>query len=443
MTSAGAEPGDVSGADVRGWVVIDKGLRYLATDHGWLELVDSSGAPFRHAGLVHGCPTRLAGRRTGPSRFEATGVVSVGRATAARPRFVVNPPDRVFLGAAARRAVDDYLTRRDYPQIMLPMARTGFGERGEEELRITHSRLDVDLHLLRSPHMMVLAALASGVARFYSWSRSFRYDDGHPSDRRLLEFDQIVVGMSLTTLSEAMSVAEGVVRSVAESIGIDLTSAPFEVRSGSEEPPTDDGLFMLRLPDWVPSRARAVLVARLERAGATVSQFTDSIAIRSSGDGAEVASIVDTAERAMGLTSGSHPLSSPVWRSPLPLEVHVSELGDRVSGQIASARTLADSGQVMALEGQLYLNGYDIADVGIFADGEQFRRNLMGAKLDDGRFSWIESLLPSAPPDMARVGIGWARLLGALLGGAEPGSFEIFPRSGVGRLLEGLPADAR
>jgi hypothetical protein len=53
----------------------------------------------------------------------------------------------------------------------------------------------------------------------------------------------------------------------------------------------------------------------------------------------------------------------------------------------------------------------------------------------DDRFAWLLPMLDSAPPGMAKVGIGWERLLGALLGGAEPARFQLFPRSGTGQTV--------
>jgi elongation factor P--beta-lysine ligase len=433
MTDRGESDGAAPQDSVCGWVVQDKGLRYLATDHGWLELVGDDGKPARLSGLRHGSSVRLRGRRLTRSAFVVTEVVSSGPPAARRPRFVVSPPDRVFLAAEARYAVDRYLHELGYPQVTLPTLWSLSREYGEEELRATHTGLGTDLYLLQSPEFTMYAAVAGGVERYYAWGRCYRYEESEPASRYLMEFEQIDIACAHLSLPEMLQLTEGVVRCVADVLGTPLAPDAFAVRAQAPDALETDGLMLLDLPATLPTRAREVFRRRLEQVGAEVEELGDGgqLAVRVIGDPHEVARIVDIAERIVGAQlPASH---APVWRSPLPVEPDPEDAGcsEYAEGSITSARVVVN-GRTMAEEAELYLSGYEIAHAGIFADAAQFRRNIGAAGVRDGRFDWLLPMLDHAPPRMAKVGIGWERLLGALLGGVEPAGFQLFPRSGTG-----------
>ena len=423
----------MSAADLQGWIVRDKGLTYLASDHGWLELHDADGRPWGSAGLRHQTPVRLIGRRKGAA-VVVERLVSAGTPSARRPPFVVNPPDRLFLADRARRAAHEVLAADGFLGLTLPSAWTLSREYGEEELRISHSRLGRELFLLQSPEFPMYAALAGGIGRFFGWGRCFRFDEGEPASRYLMEFEQIDIGGAHMELTEMMALTERVVRAVAEAIGVPIDPGAFEVRC---TPPVarDEGgtdLLVLSLPASFPSRARALVLERLHRARCTVEVLGDrDLAVRWAGDSAEVRRVVDAVDRIAATRSDAS--EAPRWESPLPLEPGPGS--EYTVGAITSARRTMPDGTSRAEEAELYLFGCEIAHAGLFADAAQFRANLDEAGVTDGRFDWLLALLEDAPPRMAKVGIGWERLLGSLLGGVEPASFLPFPRSGTGHVL--------
>lgn len=431
--------------ELRGWLSGSKGRRYLATDEGWFELFHPDGRSWSINGDSDRRPARLSGERMDRARFAVHRVLNVGTAGSRRPPFVVTPPPTLRLAARARAAVERELQSRGIPQVMLPSLWTSAREYGEQEMSLAHADLAEELVLLQSPEFPMYAALAMGVGAFYCWGRSYRIETVE-SVRHLMEFEQLDIGFTHAALPEMLELVESLVRVAANELGADVADEPFVVCSNKNAPDHGAGMSLVRLHPSVPPAAVDLIVRRLWQIGANariVEQSPPIVAVDAHEDAvaAEAAKVIDSVNRIMASELPRPPLR-PWWRSPLSL-VWEDELDSTRSEHkiraITSARMRGEMGEEHAEEAELYVDDVEIAHAGLLADRETFLRNLRDAAAPPDRYEWLIPLLESAPPGMVKVGVGWERLVAALLRDVAPTDVQLFPRLGSGRLLRPLP----
>lgn len=420
------------GGQRAGWAVVSGGVRYLATDRGWLELVDNAGLPFHHPDLRDGRSLRVSGRPLDDVRFlvEKIDTSSAGSSTA--PRFVTRPPTSIYRASEARLAVDRFLAEAGYPQVFLPAMWLPSREYGEDEFEVSYCGDPLGLVLLQSSELPMFALLAEGVERFQSWTRCFRHESER-SPQHLIEFEQLVFGSSHTTLDEIMDLTEAIVSVVAASLGVPATPPAWR----SAEPPWARATeSAVEIPSAVPVAAVKVLQVRLEALGAVVSIEThpDGQALVVRGVAAEHSATAEaylaSARRIFG-AAGANDVSlrwwAPLPRRWLPEEESASAHPIR-SITAAMIEGGAFDGSDAIDEAELFLNGAEVAHAGIFADTAGLIRNLEDASAPVERYGWLVDRLESAPPLLATVGIGWERLIGALLGEPEIDALQAYPK---------------
>lgn len=432
--------------EIRGWLSGSKGQRYLATGEGWFELVDTEGSPFRLNGNIDRRPARLVGERSDAGVFVVHELKMVGEVSGdRRPAFVVRPPDVVRRAGNARLAVDRLLAERGLTPIMLPTIWSVSREYGEEELGVTHTQLDDDLVLLQSPEFPMYASLAMGIGAFSCWGRSFRFEAGD-TGRHLMEFEQIDIGFSLGDLPEMMTLVEDIVRVTAKEIGVAVSLQAFPTKLPEQsQTGAAFGMSVYEFHRRVPPAATELVIRRLGAVGAQVEVISDdplTLAVTTSDSAIEtrVSEVIDSTRRI--LTSELPPMElRPWWRTPLPLTWEDDEDAERSEYQIraiTSARTTGPDGSTWAAEAELYIGDLEVGHAGVFADHDTFLQNIADAGVSPSRYDWLVPMLRDAPPGMIKVGIGWERLVTALIGG-QPADAQLFPRLGGGRLRQELP----
>ena len=432
--------------EIRGWLSGSKGQRYLATDEGWFELVDSEGGSWHVNGDIDRRPARLLGERLGAGVFAVYKLKVIGDVSCAqRPAFVVRPPDVVRKAGNARLAVDRLLAERGFSRLMLPTLWSVSREYGQEELGVTHSQLSKNLVLLQSPEFPMYAALAMGIGAFYCWGRSFRFE-ADDAGRHLMEFEQIDIGLSLGDLPEMMSLVEDVVRVTAKELGVTVSGCAFPKKAPQQHTVVNTSdASVYKFHHRVPQLAIDLVVRRLRGLGAKVEVISDTpptLVVATSDPAVEVqvSKEFDSAHRI--LNSAQSPIElHPWWRTPLSLrwdDENDAERSEYRIRAITSARTKGPDGSDSLAEAELYIDDLEVGHAGMFADYRTFLQNLEDAGAPLSRYDWLLPMLQDAPPGMVKVGIGWERLVTALLGG-QVAEAQLFPRNGRGHLHQNFP----
>lgn len=429
--------------ELRGWLSGSKGQRYLATDEGWFELVNPDGSSWTLQGDFDRQSASLLGERVTSTRFMVRDVKRRATRAGQRPPFVATPPLAVHMASRARAAAGRFLQERGLPNVMLPTLWTVSREYGEEELSASHPAMAERLSLLQSPEFPMYATLAMGVGSFYCWGRSYRFDEAG-STQHLMEFEQIDIGFAHGELQDMLDLVEGLVRAVSSALGIMLAPESFPIRLAPEPGRARVGTSLVELPDSLPPEALDLILRRLREVGseATLMQGSPTlISVTANDEDVErsAAQVLDSVRRITAGSSAITPLR-PWWRSPLPLqwgEDPESSRSEYDIRAITSARVTNDLGVDWVAEAELYLDGLEIAHAGVFADLDTFLRNLDEAGTSRDRYAWLIPFLEDAPPGMVKVGIGWERLIAAILGNCTPADVQLFPRLGDGALRRG------
>jgi hypothetical protein len=430
-------------ARVAGWLILDKGNRYLSNDRGTISLTSAdTGRPWWR-GLGTMCAVVVAGQWQDETTFQVDEVVTARPgAGQRRPRFVATPAANLYTISRARLAVDTLLHDRGLAQIFLPTIWRPSSEYGEEEIAVAHSLWSSDERpvLLQSPEFPMYAALTEGISAFYSWGRCYRYEQ-EATTQHLMEFEQVDIGLSFSDLAEMMALTEDIVRLVAAELGVAL--GDFQTRSPADADTSVDA-SVLTFPASMPSTAFAVIGKRLEVLGVewTDLSVAGSDTVRwalAGGEHTDVAHVVDTVEALVTSVLGyRRPDLNPTWRTPLPRAWEdEGQFSSYAIRGITSKRV--DGSADLIEEAELYLAGVEVAHAGVFASGPEFDQNIADAQVPGlaDRYAWLRPTMDNAPPGLTKVGIGWERLVSTLLGLDSPALAQPFPRMSDGTLLYG------
>lgn len=421
---------------IRGWLSGQKSDNILASDNGWFELFTPDGKKFNLNKAAGRVPVSLKGIQEG-QRFIVYETLSVGAETKKRPYFAIHPPTMVFNASKARLAVDEHMSKIGFPQVMLPALWFKSREYGEEELLASHSRLSQDLFLLQSPEFPMYAALAEGIGRFYCWGRSFRFEPKQ-SAKYLMEFEQIDIGISHSSLDEIMMIVEDIVKIVAKSVGVEISHGNFDRSSPSTNEASSIGsnLFSLQLSEDIPEQVIGIIKQRLDAIKVRywiADRPKPCLMIECENDNlVDVQSTIDSFNKIVNGNINSQVIK-PFWVTPLPTQDIDLTMPTKDLQGLTSAR-FSREGRQYCEEAELYVNDIEIAHAGVFASHDAFIDNLAKTNIPISRYDWLLESLKNAPPQMAKVGIGWERLLSALYGVQDASAFQLYPRSGSGEL---------
>lgn len=453
--------------DSTGWLIRDKGLHYLATSRGWFTLTDvphgsGSERPARVRGvLVDDLTIRVEGielgdAADGPDRR--------------RPDLVVGGRTELYEASRLRLAVQQWLAARGYVHVTLPHVWFRTEEYGAPEYTLGHRALGTreDLRLLQSPELPLYYALVEGMEPCWTFGRCYRHEVVHDPDldgNYLLEFEQMVVGASHTSLEEMMDVAQELVRHLAAEVAVTIRDEDYRrldglVARGVDVPHLDDLLLFAAPGSW-PPRARQLLTERLLSAGASLYRLDPEGPRPVSSDDLE-----DLVTRPAGMRLGVRPAADDEGRARRLLDVAatMAASGDDVDRLVAlqwnptwslhpdlrwsegeqsdssldvrsftSARTVAPDGSTVIRDAELHLGGVEVVHVREYAPVRQLREQAAeaGAAAD---LHYLDRAHGSGPPGMVGLFVGWERLVSVLLGLPGLDRTLLFPRSGDGTL---------
>lgn len=445
-------------ARVVGRFHIDKGLRYLVTDRGWIALDGDTRHTVRSGNLA-----LVRGTWTAATRIEAETIEAAqadDSATAHMAHFHVNPIAGPRLASRMRGLVHSWARERDFTEIVFPTAWGRSEEYGVEEFALTHSRLDpgTDLKLLQSPEYVIWAAMAEGLDSTFTFARCYRHEDAPPPDRRgdyLTEFEQLVFVRSATDVYEMVDLAQNLVIDLCSAAGLKADDSDFRRVSprglGGSELPGTAGLESFRLfsvpANW-SGKARGVLRDRLLAVGARVHSLDsddvlgrpghDTRWIIAPGDAAapveQVLSVATAYAEAVERTDAQALQWNATWNIAPPRSWREDEEHDSTyeirsinSGLLRSA-----DGEECITDAELYLAGREVVHVRQYADADQFLANLRdsGTPGLDDRFAYLVPSLRRAPRGIVGVFIGWERLMSVLTGAPSAAALQVLPRVG-------------
>ncbi|MDX3235935.1 hypothetical protein PV392_09600 [Streptomyces sp. ME03-5709C] len=447
-----------STARVVGRYHLDKGLRYLVADRGWIAL----DGDVRHAvrpgslALVRGVWT--SGTRIAVEAIEPAG--PNGDLAGHKAHFHVDPATGPRFASGMRGRVHSWARERDFTEIVFPTVWGRSEEYGVEEFGLTHSQLDpgADLKLLQSPEYVIWAAMAEGLDSCFTFARCYRHEDVPPPDRigdYLTEFEQLVFVRSATDLNEMVDLAQDLVLDLCSAAGLKVDPSDFRRVSprglGGSELPGPAGLESFRLfsvpADW-SVKARDVLRTRLLALGASVHSLDAGDVLGSPGQATRW--IIDPREAAAQVervlsvatayaedadrTDAQALQWNATWNIAPPREWRDGEEHDSTHEvrSINSGVLRSDDGEVCITDAELYLAGREVVHVRQYADAEQFLANLREsgtAGLED-RFAYLMPSLRRAPRGIVGVFVGWERLMSVLAGAPSAAALQVFPRLG-------------
>ncbi|WP_298229609.1 amino acid--tRNA ligase-related protein [Gryllotalpicola sp.] len=419
---------------VSGWIVASGGKRYLATDSGWFELLTAAGTTYKAPELRDGIPAKLLGSFSGPTTFLVDDVLSAGTRPSGPPRFAVHPSQVLKRMSSVRAAIERHLQELGLTYVMLPSVWTPSREYGEDEYALTYKGSETGLIFLQSDEFPLYGLLADGFGPFYSWGRCLRHESA-ASRMHLFEFEQLNIGAPHTSLPEMMAIVESVVLVAADVLGVKI-SRNFE---RSKVPPESGlragDLDTLLVPENTPQAAIDVLLRGIRDVGGVVSLegTPTGRVVRLAADQAEnerARARLQTAARVFD-ANNSGELSTRWWthmpRGWLEAEETPSDHGVRSITGARSAEPAFDGSDAIE-ECELYIDGVEVAHAGILATAEEFQENVLDAGAPRHHYQWLVEKLDKAPPSMAKVGIGWERLVAALVGGPDLSEFQVYSR---------------
>ena len=441
--------------DISGWLIRDKGRRYLATPGGWYQL---EGEALGGSGTER--PVRVRGRVEG-RRLDVQDCVPLTSPpidqAADRPWLVRRGLPDHALASRLRLEAERWLEDAGYPYLSMPALWSRTEEYGAEELGVTFRGGDVlGLKLLQSPELPLFVALSEGVSSMRTFGRCFRHEAAHdPSraDTYLMEFEQLILARTGTDLDEMRQVTEDLVCHLARTAGMELdrsTFASVDMRRALRTDPEVDLLEFTVPPAW-PRRAVEVLLTRLRSMGCTWYSLGDLDAVGDDvapGDRLLVATtfrqasavqrILDVAASHGGDPGPGADLAStlartwnPTWYAYPPLRWREGEQDDSelTVRSFTSARDIADD-ETYTFDTELHLGGVEVAHVRQYAGVEEMRAYAAeaGSRAELGYLDGIRGRLPGA------VGafIGWERLMSVIVGAQRISDVVVFGRDGQG-----------
>lgn len=472
---------------VSGWLIRDRGVHYVMTDRGWIELLGVDREDLERQGVGTEQPVAVHGRWKSATSLEPHRVTAIGTPArrgadpARRPYFVVHPVPQLHAASRLRGRLHERLHRLGFMEISLPSIWARSEEYGVEEFTLTHSLLgpDTELRLLQSPEFALWTAMAAGLDDSYSFARCYRHE-ARPAQGRegdyLAEFEQLVIARSGTTLEEMVELAENLVATMAAEAGIAVRPEDFvrvDPLEGDGRTTPDgravDELVLFTVPAHWPVAARRVTRDRLEQLGAQVYLLAgaddDEADAREATDPADavlgspgrsvrwavVAGPQDAAVRRVldiaggfdadgaSLLSAATLQWNPVWNLHPPVAWGQDEDHDSTyqARSITSLRLADETGEQFIADAELYLAGREIVHVRAYADGQQFKAAVEAEQIPglEQRYRYLPPLLENAPTGLVGVFIGWERLMSLLTGVEAAADMQLFPRSGSGRTL--------
>ncbi|WP_416485588.1 amino acid--tRNA ligase-related protein [Streptomyces sp. CL12] len=463
-----------------GWLIADKGQFFLMTDAGWLELKKVSRPRLKDFGVVPESAVAVHGRRLSATEFEVHRMRGTGSARppeppSRRPHFAVHPVDSLLTGSRLRGEVHNWARGQGFPEIVLPSVWRRSEEYGVEELRLAHGKLrgDKELILLQSPEFPLWTALAHGVGKLFTFGRCFRYEEyprpGFEGDY-LIEFEQLVLARSFTTVDAMIALAEDLIRHLLESLGQNLEGVDFyrllpaglaaDGEHGRPGPRTGlapgiDDLLLFTVPGNWNTRALGLLLGQLSTAGARVHRMDPARGLACADDwesgpaggsrwAIEPGEQRPRVERILDIAGGMSDAGqraarsrwNPTWNMYPPLRWGPGEGVENrhLTRSITSSRIKDSAGTEYITDAELYVAGREVAHIREYADADQFRENLKLAGVGhmEGNYDYLLRALESAPSGLVGVYFGWERLLSVLTGQETAAQGQLFPRYGDG-----------
>ncbi|MCM0638962.1 amino acid--tRNA ligase-related protein [Cellulomonas wangsupingiae] len=451
--------------DSTGWLIRDKGQHYLATSRGWFTLTDvprgyGTEVPARVRGTLDGMTVRVEELRVG---------VLAATPAPRRPDHVVHGRTELSEASRLRLEAQQWLAGRGYTHVTLPHVWFRTEEYGATEYALGHPALGArdDLRLLQSPELPLFFALAEGLEPCWTFARCYRHEVVHDPDRDgnyLLEFEQLVVGASHTSLEELMRAAQDLVAHLAARVGVTITDDHYRVldgrgASGAAGTVTLDDLQLFSIPSSWPARARELLTDRLRDAGARLYRLDsdgpsaleqdDPVtgtggevrlgALPAADDGGRVRRILDVAGTMAGAGDDVDRLVAlqwnPTWSMHPDLQWGDGEQSDSSLAvrSFTSARTTTPDGRTVIRDAELHLGGVEVVHVREYAAVDDLAKQAAdaGAAADLG---YLNRSGEVAPPGMVGLFVGWERLVAVLCGLSGVDRTLLFPRGGDGTL---------
>ncbi|WP_327129809.1 amino acid--tRNA ligase-related protein [Streptomyces sp. NBC_01727] len=464
-----------------GWLIVDKGQFFLMTDSGWIELKGLDRPRLKGFAVAPESAVVVEGRRTGERDLAVETVrgtlapAAAAKGGGRRPHFAVHPVDRLLKGSRLRGEVHHWARQQGFPELVLPTVWGRSEEYGVEEVRLSHSRLkrEKDLILLQSPEFPLWTALAQGIGKLFTFGRCFRYEQfprqGYEGDY-LLEFEQLVLARSFTTVDEMIKLTEDLIRHLAASLGLALESADFfrllppglaaDGRHGTTGARTGlassiDDLLLFTVPEGWNRKALGILLGQLASAGARVHRMDGAGGLSTAEDwesgpaggsrwaieaGQERPRVQRILDVAGSMSDAGQRAArgrwNPTWNMYPPLQWGPGEGVENrhLTRSITSRRHQDSAGTEYIADAELYLAGREVVHIREYADAEQFRQGLKLAGVEEmeGQYSYLLEALESAPSGMVGIYIGWERLLSVLTGQESAAEGQLFPRFGDG-----------
>lgn len=449
--------------DLAGWLVREKGRYLLGTGTRWHQLTsvpDGSG---------HDRPVRVRARLLPDGDLDVIDVrPPQGPAVSGPPVLVRSPKDHLLVADRLRARAGEWLREQGYPYVTLPQAWFRTEEYGEREFRLDHALLSQDLRLLQSPELPLYQALAMGLGSCHTFGRCFRHEVVHDPDAEgtyLMEFEQLVVGLSVSDLRSAVRLAQDLVIALAAEVGVRLSDSSFvttdllAAAGATQAPPALDDVDLLTIPASWSSQAVQVLAQRLESVGAEVYLCADDtlVPLRTSElreragatlrlalrpdparreETRRVLDVVTTMTGAVGASvADSVALAwNPTWQVHPSLDWTDEERkGSDLSVRSFTSRWLQGPHGMAIADAELHLGGVEVVHVREYADVDDLisQAAYAGAL---GEYDYVKPYSDAAPPGLVGVFFGWERLTGVLAGAKDAHQMLVFPRNGNAEL---------
>jgi hypothetical protein len=449
-----------SPARIVGRYKVDKGLRYLVTDRGWIALDGGPSAPVRSGTLALVQGSWRAATRVSVDSVEAVGPLGPGNDSGPKAHFHLNPAAGPRLASRMRGVVHSWARERDFTEIVFPTIWGRSEEYGVEEFALAHSKLapGADLKLLQSPEYVIWAAMAEGLDSCFTFARCYRHEEAPPPDRRgdyLTEFEQLVFVRAATDVYEMVDLAQDLVIDLCTAAGLKMDDADVRRVSprglGGAELPGAAGLESFRLftvPSSWPAKARDVLRARLLAVGADVHGLGDDHVTGLEGQSTrwiidphgakdEIERILSVATAYADDTERTDAQAlqwNATWNIAPPRHWRENEDHDSTHAirSINSGLLTSLEGEECVTDAELYVAGREVVHVRQYADADQFLANLRDSGVPglEERFEYLMPSLRAAPRGIVGAFVGWERLMSVLAGLDTAAALQVFPRLG-------------
>jgi hypothetical protein len=451
--------------DRSGWLIRDRGQVFLATGGGWFTL--KSVPP--EAGSER--PARVIGHHLDPTTVEVVTLRTSGpdRDGGSRPPLVRSSCAGILAASGLRSAARTWMRERGFPYVTLPQVWYRSEEYGEREFEVRHPRQGMDLYLLQSSELPLYLALVAGMGHHYTFGRCFRHEVVHDPDddgKYLMEFEQLVLGMSMSDLEEGIALGEQLVMYLAERCGVAMAAETFlrndhltAAGHGRGSLPSLNDLILFAVPGTWPRQAVVLLVRRLVEVEARLYLWDGEGRPRSCepddleslagqelrlaiepapGRESELARILDVARTMMGADGIGQAVAqqwNPTWEIHPPLEWRPDEQrqSDLRVRSFTSATATAADGSTMVRDAELYVGGIEMIHVREYPDVPSLIDQAAHAGAL-GTFDYLRDHAGTAPEGMVGLFIGWERLCSVLLGERSAHDILPFPRAGDGSL---------